>query len=89
MLKIRNADLPAQKATLQLIIMAVEIRFAVKQRKNAYYRNDPKKYGLELAKVSQLEVLVFQGTFTCGDLKRKSLLEGGYQEFESQRSHLI
>ena len=40
-----RTELPAQRETLQLIIIAVVFRFAVKQRKNAYYRNDPKKYG--------------------------------------------
>ena len=37
---------PAQRKTEQLIIMAVGICFATEQRKNAYYRNDPIKYGL-------------------------------------------
>ena len=37
---------PAQRKTQQLIIMAVGICFATEQRKNAYYRNDPIKYGL-------------------------------------------
>ena len=41
-------QLPAQRTTLQLIIMACGFDFATEQRKDAYYRNDPKKYGLNI-----------------------------------------
>ena len=41
-------EFPAQKTTLQLIIMTTLGCFAAEQRKNAYYRNDPIKYGLVL-----------------------------------------
>ena len=51
-LEVGNADLPAQITILQLIIMAVEFRFAMRQRKNAHYRNDPIKYGLEFDSVA-------------------------------------
>ena len=52
--RIWYAQLPAQKTILQLIIMAVVFRVAVKQRKNAYYRNDPEKYGLAFEKLHNL-----------------------------------
>ena len=40
------AALPAQRKTHQLIIEAIEFNFVTVQRLDAYYRKDPKKYGL-------------------------------------------
>ena len=39
--------LPAQKKALRLIIVATNVVFVREQRRDTYYRNDPKKYGLE------------------------------------------
>ena len=39
--------LHAQGGVLQLIIMAEGVVFVGKQRRDAYYRNDPSKYGLK------------------------------------------
>ena len=38
--------LPAQKKTLRLIIVVVIVVYVGEQRRDTYYRNDPKKYGL-------------------------------------------
>ena len=37
---------PAQKKALQLIIVDANVVFVREQRRDTYYRNDPKKYGL-------------------------------------------
>ena len=38
--------LPAQKKALPLIIVVANVVYVREQRRDTYYRNDPKKYGL-------------------------------------------
>ena len=54
--------LHAQRRTHQLIIRAVVRVFVETQRRDAYYRNDPSKYGLEM----RGENLVSYGRQECG-----------------------
>ena len=48
-------QLHAQRETLQLIIGVVVCVFVETQRRDAYYRNDPSKYGLA-EKASSMQV---------------------------------
>lgn len=55
-------ELPAQRKTHQLIIEACVFTFVTKQRLDAYYRNDPKKYGLNVKLLKSWKWLFWAST---------------------------
>ena len=67
-------QLHAQRKALQLIIEVVVCVFVETQRRDAYYRNDPSKYGLEFREWTS----VYKGTCNsnaCGCLNQIIKLE--------------
>ena len=51
-----SRQLHAQRMALRLVIGVVVRVFVKSQRRDAYYRNDPSKYGLVSTPISELNI---------------------------------